>query len=152
MDLPEVTLVVILDADKEGFLRSRTSLIQTMGRAARNIGGEVIMYADSITKSMKTAIDEVERRRQYQLAYNKKHHITPKSIEKALRERLIEQVEQLEETLGKEDLKVEDIPIAHRSKMIKNLQEQMKQAAELLDFEQAAKLRDQIKELSVKDL
>ncbi len=147
LDLPEVTLVIILDADKEGFLRSRTSLIQTMGRAARNIGGEVIMYADTTTKSMKAAIDEVERRREYQLEYNKKHHITPRSIEKALRERLIEKVEELEETLGKQDLKVEDIPVSERDKMVKLLEAQMKQAADLLDFEEAARLRDQIKEL-----
>ena len=149
LDLPEVTLVIILDADKEGFLRSRTSLIQTMGRAARNIGGEVIMYADTTTKSMKAAIDEVERRRLYQVEYNKKHHITPRSIEKALRERLIEKVEELEETLGKQDLEVEDIPEKERDKMIKLLDAQMKQAAELLDFEEAARLRDQIKELNI---
>ena len=149
LDLPEVTLVVILDADKEGFLRSRTSLVQTMGRAARNIGGEVIMYADTVTKSMKAAIDEVDRRREYQLKYNKKHSIIPKSIEKALRERLIEQVEELQEELGKKELTVDDIPPKERQKMIKNLESQMKQAAQLLDFETAAKLRDQIKELSI---
>ncbi len=149
LDLPEVTLVIILDADKEGFLRSRTSLVQTMGRAARNIGGEVIMYADVITKSMKAAIDEVDRRRKYQVKYNKKHNITPKSIEKALRERLIEKVEELEEQLGKKDLTVEDIPVKERKKMIGNLEEQMRQAAEILDFETAARIRDQIKELSI---
>lgn len=149
LDLPEVTLVIILDADKEGFLRSKTSLIQTMGRAARNIGGEVIMYADHMTKSMKAAIEEVDRRRAYQVEYNKKHHITPKSIEKALRERLIEQVEDLEEKLGKKELTVDDIPVKERQKMIGNLEEQMKQAAELLDFEEAARLRDQIKELTI---
>ncbi len=149
LDLPEVTLVIILDADKEGFLRSRTSLVQTMGRAARNIGGEVIMYADTTTKSMKEAISEVDRRRRYQMDYNKKHHITPKSIEKALRERLIEQVEEIEESLGKKELTVEDIPVKDRQKMIGNLEEQMHQAAEILDFEAAAKLRDQIKELSI---
>src|SRR3989344_4011434 len=108
LDLPEVSLVIILDADKEGFLRSRTSLIQTMGRAARHIKGMVIMYADNMTKSMFAAIEEVERRRKTQEEYNKKHHITPRSIEKALRDRLIEQVEELQEKLGKEDLKLED--------------------------------------------
>ncbi len=149
LDLPEVSLVAILDADKEGFLRSRTSLIQTMGRAARHIGGQVIMYADTVTKSMKAAIDEVERRRKYQAEYNKKHKITPKNIEKALRERLIEKVEELEESLGKKDLTIEDIPVKEREKMIKNLEAQMKEAAELLDFEEAARIRDQIKELSV---
>ncbi len=149
LDLPEVTLVIILDADKEGFLRSRTSLIQTMGRAARHVNGQVIMYADNMTKSMQAAIDEVDRRRKYQVEYNKKHHITPKSIEKALRERLIEQVEEIEEKLGKKELTVDDIPVKERGKMIKNLEQQMKQAAEILDFETAAKLRDQIKELSI---
>ncbi len=149
LDLPEVSLVIILDADKEGFLRSRTSLIQTMGRAARHVSGQVIMYADIVTKSMKQAYDEVERRRKYQLEYNKKHNITPKSIEKALRERLIEKVEEIEQEVGKKDLTVEDIPPKEREKMVKLLEAQMKQAAELLDFEEAARIRDQIKELTV---
>jgi len=144
LDLPEVSLVIILDADKEGFLRSRTSLIQTMGRAARHIEGKVIMYADNMTKSMNLAIEEVNRRRDYQLAYNKKHGITPISIEKGLRERLIEKVEEEE---GKEVLTVEDIPLPDRKKMIAQLEAQMQEAAALLDFEAAARLRDQIKEL-----
>ncbi len=148
LDLPEVSLVAILDADKEGFLRSKTSLIQTMGRAARHVKGEVIMYADNVTKSMKAAIDEVERRRKYQISYNKKHNITPRSIEKALRERLIEKVEELEEQLGNKELTVADIPQKEREKMIGNLEAQMKQAAEMLDFEEAARIRDQIKELT----
>ncbi len=149
LDLPEVSLVIILDADKEGFLRSRTSLIQTMGRAARHVKGAVIMYADTVTKSMKAAIDEVDRRREYQVEYNKKHKITPRSIEKALRERLIEKVEELEEELGKKDFTIDDIPQKERAKMVKNLEAQMKQAAEILDFETAARIRDQIKELNI---
>lgn len=151
LDLPEVSLVVILDADKEGFLRSRTSLIQTMGRAARHMDGQVIMYADRITKSMKLAIDEVDRRREYQRAYNKKHNITPRSISKDLRERLIEKVEELEEEKGKGagTLTVEDIPANVKVDMVKNLEQQMREAAGMLDFETAARLRDQIKELSV---
>ena len=149
LDLPEVSLVIILDADKEGFLRSRTSLVQTMGRAARHVQGRVIMYADVMTKSMAAAIEEVRRRRIYQLSYNKKHHITPKSIEKALRERLIEKIEEIEQDSGHRILTVDDIPVSEREKMIKNLKEQMKQASDMLDFETAAKLRDQIKELTV---
>lgn len=149
LDLPEVSLVVILDADKEGFLRSRTSLIQTMGRAARHIDGEVIMYADKITKSMKAAIDEVDRRRKYQISYNKKHNITPRNIEKALRDRLIEKVEELDQKAGKE-LSVDQIPMNERQKMIKILENQMNQAAAILDFEEAARIRDQIKELGSK--
>ncbi|QQG43804.1 MAG: excinuclease ABC subunit UvrB [Candidatus Daviesbacteria bacterium] len=145
LDLPEVSLVAILDADKEGFLRSKTSLIQTMGRAARHIDGKVIMYGDVITGSMKAAIDEVERRRKYQQDYNQKHNITPKAIVKPMRDRLIEKVEA--ET-GEEVLTVEDIPIKEREKMVKTLEAQMKQAAEILDFETAARLRDQIKELN----
>ena len=145
LDLPEVSLVIILDADKEGFLRSRTSLVQTMGRAARHIKGQVIMYADNITKSMKAAIEEVDRRREYQIAYNKKHNITPVSITKGLRDRLIEKIE--EET-GEQVLTVDDIPAKEKDRIIKDLEAQMKQAAQLLDFEAAAKLRDQIKELS----
>ncbi|MBI4036882.1 excinuclease ABC subunit UvrB [Candidatus Daviesbacteria bacterium] len=146
LDLPEVSLVVILDADKEGFLRSRTSLIQTMGRAARHIEGKVIMYADNITGSMQAAIDEVKRRRKYQAEYNKKHHITPKAIVKPLRDRLIEKIE---EEKGEKVLTVEDIPASEKQRIIKHLEEQMKEAAEALDFEEAAKLRDQIKELGI---
>lgn len=148
LDLPEVSLVIILDADKEGFLRSRSSLIQTMGRAARHIQGKVIMYADNETKSMKAAIDEVNRRREYQMAYNKKHNITPKPINKALRDRLIEKVEELEDNAGTKELTVDDIPEKDKQEMIKLLEQQMQEAASLLDFEQAAKIRDQIKELS----
>lgn len=148
LDLPEVSLVVILDADKEGFLRSRTSLIQTMGRAARHMDGQVIMYADRVTKSMTAAIDEVGRRRDYQLKYNKEHNITPKSISKGLRERLIEKVEELEEEKGTKSLTVDDIPTNVKEEMVKNLEAQMREAAGMLDFETAAKLRDQIKELS----
>ncbi len=148
LDLPEVSLVIILDADKEGFLRSRTSLIQTMGRAARHINGTVIMYADNITKSMRAAIEEVDRRREYQVEYNKKHNITPKSISKALRDRLIEAVEEVEEGSGKGILTVEDIPEKEKGKMIGILEAQMKEAAAMLDFEEAARIRDQISELS----
>lgn len=147
LDLPEVSLVIILDADKEGFLRSRSSLIQTMGRAARHMDGAVIMYADRVTKSMQAAIEEVDRRREYQLEYNKQYNITPKSISKALRERLIEKVEELEEEKGV--LTVDDIPDKDRKEMVKLLEKQMREAAELLDFETAARIRDQIKELSV---
>ncbi len=149
LDLPEVSLVIILDADKEGFLRSRTSLIQTMGRAARHIKGQVIMYADTITGSMKFAIDEVERRRGYQLEYNKKHHITPRNIEKGVRDRLIEKVEEIEGELGEQILTVNQIPAKERDKMTKILEARMKEAVEILDFETAAKLRDQIKELKI---
>lgn len=148
LDLPEVSLVIILDADKEGFLRSRTSLIQTMGRAARHVSGQVIMYADRVTRSMKAAIDEVDRRRKYQSDYNQKHGITPQSISKALRDRLIEKVEELEEETGKHDLTVDDIPTKDREEMVKLLEAQMREAASLLDFETAARIRDQIKELS----
>lgn len=148
LDLPEVSLVVILDADKEGFLRSRTSLIQTMGRAARHVNGEVIMYADNMTRSMKAAIEEVERRRVYQMAYNKKHNITPKSIEKEFRDRLIEKVEEIEEETGKKVLTIDDIPATEKVKMVGDLEEEMKKAAEILDFETAARIRDQIRDLS----
>lgn len=150
LDLPEVSLVAILDADKEGFLRSKTALIQTMGRAARHIEGQVIMYADNMTKSMQEAIEEVDRRRQVQADYNQKHHITPKSIIKPFRDRLIDKIE---DDSGKkvtdQDFKLEDIPVNDRKRIIKELESQMKESAELLDFESAAKLRDQIKELSL---
>jgi len=152
LDLPEVSLVAILDADKEGFLRSRTSLVQTMGRAARHINGTVIMYADKVTRSMEAAIDEVTRRRVVQAEYNKKHDITPRSILKPLRDRLVEEMEEIEEETGKKILKIEDIPTADREKMVRLLEEQMNAAASILDFEEAAKIRDQIKELSVNRL
>jgi excinuclease ABC subunit B len=146
LDLPEVSLVVILDADKEGFLRSRTSLIQTMGRAARNVDAEVLMYADMVTGSMKAAIEEVERRREVQLAYNEKHHITPRSIEKIIRERMVEKEQKEEEinyllTLSKKDVLLPD----EKEKIVKRLTKEMREAAKDLDFETATILRDQIK-------
>ncbi len=148
LDLPEVSLVAILDADKEGFLRSRTSLIQTMGRAARNVDSQVLMYADTITKSMKAAIEEVERRREIQIAYNKKHGITPKSIEKSIRAKLVEEIQEKEETeylmtLSKKEVLLPD----EKEKLIKSLSKQMKEAAKDLDFETATILRDQIRNL-----
>ena len=145
LDLPEVSLVVILDADKEGFLRSRTSLIQTMGRAARNVDAEVLMYADVVTGSMKAAIEEVDRRREIQLAYNKKYHITPRSIEKIIRERMVEKEQKEEEinyllTMSKKDVLLPD----EREKLVKRLSKEMREAAKELDFETATILRDQI--------
>jgi len=151
LDLPEVSLVAILDADKEGFLRSRTSMIQTMGRAARHVEGQVIMYADTMTKSMKAAIDEVERRRKIQLAYNKKHHITPQSIQKSIRARLVEE-EQEDKEVRSLDTMIEFsnkgvlLP-DEREELVKRLRKEMKTAAEALDFEKAMYLRDQIKEI-----
>ena len=152
IDLPEVTLVAILDADKEGFLRSKTSLIQTMGRAARNIDSEVILYADVMTGSMDEAIKEVERRREVQLAYNKKHNITPKTIEKAIRDRLYEEEEEVEVRKRPIDLVLEladkDVLLPdEREKVITRLRQEMKEAAKNLDFETAALLRDRIKSL-----
>ncbi len=146
LDLPEVSLVAILDADKEGFLRSKTSLIQTMGRAARHLEAEVIMYADNVTGSMDGAIKEVERRRNIQLAYNKKHRITPKGIEKSVRAKLVEEQKEKEEmnyllTLSKKDVILPD----EKERLIKNLTKEMKKAAGDLDFETATILRDQIK-------
>ncbi len=147
LDLPEVSLVAILDADKEGFLRSRTSLIQTMGRAARNINALVIMYADKTTKSMDEAIKEVNRRREIQIAYNKKHGITPQGIEKSIRARLVEQTEKPEKNIdfllemGKKDVLLAD----EKEDVIKRLTQQMKMAAKELDYETASLIRDQIK-------
>lgn len=145
LDLPEVTLVAILDADKEGFLRSRTSLIQTMGRAARNINSRVILYADQATKSMKEAIAEVERRRQYQTLYNIKHKITPESVQKEIRKKLVEQKEVLEDL--KPLMEKEFLFPDEKKKLIKKLREEMQQSAKLLDFETAALLRDKIRVL-----
>lgn len=151
LDLPEVSLVAILDADKEGFLRSDTSLIQTMGRAARHVQGEVVMYADKITGSMQRAIDEGTRRREVQLQYNKDHNITPASISKPIRERLMEK--KAEETLALlEEENVEDYEFKTMTKkrqklLIKELENKMRSAAEIMEFETAAQIRDKIKEL-----
>ena len=145
LDLPEVSLVAILDADKEGFLRSETSMIQTIGRAARNAEGKVIMYGDVITGSMRKAIDETERRRAIQMAYNKQHGITPKTIEKDIRA-VIEATMVAEETA---DYTVERLVLSakEREKQIRILEKEMKTAAKQLEFERAAQLRDQIAKL-----
>ena len=140
LDIPEVSLVAILDADKEGFLRSETSLIQTIGRAARNINGHVIMYADRITGSMRAAIDETNRRREIQMAYNEANGITPESVRKKVAE-VIEIGKKAEPKKNKKMTKLE------REKMIAELTAEMKRAAEVLEFEKAAFIREQIKEL-----
>ena len=151
LDIPEVSLVAVLDADKEGFLRSTTSLIQTSGRAARNLDGKVIFYADTITKSMQAAIDEMNRRRQIQLEYNKNNNINPESIKKS-----IEQIIGHQNTDGLKNTKIEvncvdeaDTPILE---LIEKLEKQMLKAAKNLEFEKAAKLRDRIKNLRAQDL
>jgi excinuclease ABC subunit B len=143
LDLPEVTLVAILDADKEGFLRSETSLIQTMGRAARNVRGKVILYADTVTGSMKRAIDESNRRRKIQLAYNKKHHITPQTIIKNIKS-IIDFDKRDEKPVKEfaEIMKLEDLP-----KYIKSKEREMKELAKALKFEEAAMIRDEIQNL-----
>lgn len=143
LDIPEVSLIAILDADKEGFLRSETSLIQTIGRAARNSEGKVIMYADSITGSMERAIDETERRRALQIAYNEKHGITPKTIIKEVRDVLeITSKEKIEEKSSAKKLSAKD-----KQALIEKLTEEMKNAAKMLEFEHAAYLRDKIRDL-----
>ncbi len=141
LDLPEVSLVAILDADKEGFLRSETSLIQTIGRAARNAEGKVIMYADAVTDSMKRAISETNRRRMIQSEYNRANGIIPKTIQKEVRD-VIEATVKIEEPKKKKGISIE--------KQIAILTEQMKEAADALEFEVAAKLRDEIQRLEVK--
>jgi len=135
LDLPEVGLVAILDADKEGFLRSNTTLIQTMGRAARHPTGHVILYADKITGSMKNAIQEVDRRRKIQEEYNQKHGITPQGIIKAIREWPFPQKpkDAISDLRGEQDVEI--------------LEKEMKEAAQLLDFERAAEIRDLLKKL-----
>ena len=149
LDIPEIGLVAILDADKEGFLRSETSLIQTIGRAARNAEGHVIMYADTVTESMRTALEETERRRTIQQAYNEAHGITPTSIKKAVRDLIsISRVEEPEKprraALEKDP---ESMSEKELTKLIKEIQKKMQQAAAELNFEQAAELRDQMMEL-----
>ena len=146
LDIPEITLVAILDADKEGFLRSETSLIQTIGRAARNSEGHVIMYADHMTDSMRLAIEETNRRREIQEAYNKEHGITPQTIHKAVRDliRISKEVAQKEHQFDKDPESMEPKEL---EKLIGQIQKRMKKAAAELDFETAAALRDQMVEL-----
>ena len=149
LDIPEITLVAILDADKEGFLRSGTSLIQTIGRAARNADGHVIMYADVITESMRTAIDETNRRRAIQTAYNKAHGITPQTIKKAVRELI-----SISKEIAEEEVRFEKDPESmsrkELEKLIADIQKKMQKAAADLNFEAAAQLRDKMLELKAK--
>ena len=149
LDIPEVSLVAIMDADKEGFLRSETSLIQTIGRAARNACGEVIMYADKITDSMQKAIDETERRREIQIAYNQKYGIIPQTIKKTVENNLLSLVasyRDFEDVVAEEmvdlGIDVKDLP-----KLIAKLEKDMHKAAKILDFERAAEIRDKLKKL-----
>lgn len=146
LDIPEITLVAILDADKEGFLRSETSLIQTIGRAARNSEGHVIMYADSITDSMRAAIDETNRRREIQQKYNEEHGITPQTIKKAVRDliSISRAAEENEEDFRKEP---ESMSEKELEKLARELEKKMRQAAAELNFEEAARLRDRMKEV-----
>ena len=145
LDIPEITLVAILDADKEGFLRSETSLIQTVGRAARNSEGHVIMYADVMTESMRTAIEETARRRSLQEAYNKEHGITPTTIQKAVRDVISISREVAKTTKGLEK-DPESMNHNEIKKLIQKLEKQMRKAAADLNFELAAELRDQMLE------
>ncbi len=146
LDLPEVSLVAILDADKEGYLRSETSLIQTIGRAARNVSGTVLMYADNVTQSMERAINETERRRVKQLAYNAEHHIDPQSIRKSVRDILADATASAEQK-GRGPKALRDVPRDVLVATIIKLEKEMKEAASRLEFEKAAALRDELWEL-----
>jgi excinuclease ABC subunit B len=139
LDLPEVGLVGIMDADKEGFLRSKTSLIQTIGRASRNVEGQVIMYADVMTESVRSAVYVTNRRRKLQMEYNRKHGITPRSVVKSIKEKPVKEGELLEQVTD-----IENIPKEELHLLIKDLEAEMKDAAKKLDFERAAKIRDKI--------
>lgn len=145
LDLPEVSLVCILDADKEGFLRSESSLIQTIGRAARNENGQVIMYADSVTKSMEKAITETNRRREIQIKYNEKHNIVPKTIKKDVRDIIEISSKEIDEATNKN--KTKKLTTKQRDDLVKKLTKEMKNAARMLEFEHATFLRDKIDEL-----
>ena len=146
LDIPEISLVAILDADKEGFLRSSTSLIQTIGRAARNAEGHVIMYADTITDSMRIALDETNRRREIQMKYNEEHGITPQTIQKAVRDLI-----SISKVIAKEEVRFEKDPESMNrkelEKLISDVQKKMQKAAADLNFEAAAELRDKMIEL-----
>ncbi|MCB2833282.1 excinuclease ABC subunit UvrB [Streptococcus dysgalactiae] len=150
IDVPEVSLVAILDADKEGFLRNERGLIQTIGRAARNADGHVIMYADKVTESMQRAIDETARRREIQMAYNETHGIIPQTIKKDIRN-LISISKAAESDVAETAVDYETMSRSERKEAIKTLQKQMQEAAELLDFEMAAQIRDMILELKLMD-
>ena len=146
LDIPEITLVAILDADKEGFLRSETSLIQTIGRAARNAEGHVIMYADTVTDSMRVAIEETKRRRKIQQEYNEAHGITPKTIQKSVRDLI-----SISKKVAQESMNFEKDPESMNrkelEKLVKDVTKKMQKAAAELNFEAAAQLRDQMIEL-----
>ena len=144
LDIPEVSLVAILDADKEGFLRSESSLIQTIGRAARNAEGRVIMYADEVTGSMERAIRETERRRELQMKFNEEHGITPKTIIKDIRDVIEISTKEEVEYSARQKSKLSK---AETMQLIDKLTKQMKEAAKMLEFEHAAYLRDKINEL-----
>ena len=148
LDIPEVSLVAILDADKEGFLRSETSLVQTIGRAARNAQGKVIMYADSVTESMERAISETYRRREIQLAYNQEHGIVPQTIKKDVRDILEISARDDRDTRKKRGKKLSH---KEREALIAKLTLEMKNAAKILEFEHAAYLRDKIQKLKAED-
>ena len=145
LDLPEVSLVAILDADKEGFLRSGTSLVQTIGRAARHVEGHVVMYADTVTDSMRRAIEETNRRREIQRAHNSEHNILPKSIVKEVRG-ITDRVRQVAETKAPY-VTAADLPKDDLTRLVKDLEKQMLAAAKELEFEKAAMLRDQVTDL-----
>jgi len=153
LDLPEVSLVAILDADKEGYLRSATALIQTIGRCARHVSGKAILYADVMTQSMRTAIDETNRRRAKQMAYNTEHHITPQSIVKAVDMRLAAIVEADYLTVPAGDLAFEEIATQEQlEQAIGQLEAQMREAAKKFEFERAAQVRDRVRALKQRDL
>ena len=149
LDIPEISLVAILDADKEGFLRSETSLIQTIGRAARNAEGHVIMYADTVTDSMRVALDETNRRREIQMRYNEEHGITPQTIKKAVRELI-----SISKVIAREELRFDKDPESMNrkelEKLIADIQKKMQKAAADLNFEAAAELRDKMIDLKKK--
>jgi excinuclease ABC subunit B len=147
LDLPEVMFIGILDADKEGFLRSETSLIQIIGRAARNVLGRVVLYADTLTGSMERAIGETNRRRTIQIEYNKKHNITPKTIIKRIKD-ITEEMESTHQKAVKRELALEkNLYGKNLARLIKQKEKQMNASVKILDFETAAILRDEIKEL-----
>jgi excinuclease ABC subunit B len=152
LDIPEVSLVAILDADKEGFLRSERSLIQTIGRAARNINGSVTLYADSVTDSMKRAMDETNRRRLLQADYNKKHGITPQTVIRSLGSPLVEVYEADYLTVPLAAEKAESYDPKEDPRLLERLRKQMKQAAASLEFEKAAELRDRIRRIEEREL